>query len=135
MSCVAVGKHGPESAEIRSKLHLSHCHTGVGKNLNLAVAPYPVKARMHIAVPVCSEEHIAVHLIESLQGNSPVGSVSEAPESLAIVGEEINLLPSAFEITDHVEPVLTEKHILEPVHPSVVLLVVNACQRTVRSTY
>ena len=120
-----IGQGGDEPAPVRREAHPGDIVLRVSQGRYDTLAVHLVKGGLGGKVPVGREVHVPGLLVHTHNGSPPVLSVSKTPELRPVVGQIVYLLPSGLESPDHVKSVLSEAHLLRPVQPGRVFLVVD----------
>ena len=119
-------RHGhDEPAAVRRETHSGGIVVGIGQSCDDPLAVDLVQGCLGRIVAVGHEVDVPGLLVHSHYRGPPVRAVGQAPELGAVIGQIIYLLPPGFESPDHIQAFLPETHLLRPVQPGRVFLVID----------
>ena len=118
-----VRRKGDKVLAVRGEGSIHNIHGRIGQGRYHSLRRYLVQALTDVGIPLGQEIDGAV-FFRAEKFDAPVGAAGEAFE-LAVVSEEINLLPACFKAADHIEAFFGEEHTFNPVQPGGHFLVVD----------
>ena len=129
-----IGQRRDEVFPIRAETHVRHAQARIRQGCDPAVGIGPVQAGAHRRIPVGREIDRPRPLVDPDQADAPVGAVGQPAEFLAVIRKEIHLLPAGLERAGHVQSLVREDHIIDPVQPGLIGLVIDELLAAVQRT-